>query len=58
MGVTGHWISKRGEDLELRSELLAFRNVTGKHDGKKIAQELLSVFERAGVVHKVLLFSA
>jgi hypothetical protein len=53
--VTAHWVGreKSTRRLVLRSALLAFHRIIGRHDGENMAQALLHILARAGVTHKV-----
>jgi hypothetical protein len=49
--ITAHWIArnKRSKQLELKTALIAFHNVTGKHDGANLAAVVLQLLDRAGI---------
>jgi len=49
--ITAHWIArnKRSSQLELKTALIAFHNVTGKHDGANLAAVVLQLLDRAGI---------
>jgi hypothetical protein len=53
MAVTAHWLAEKNGHLELRSALVAFHRVWGKHTAKNLANILLLVLDRAGVTIKV-----
>ena len=45
--------NKRTGALELKCALIAFHNVTGRHDGVNLARIVLALLDRAGVTSKV-----
>jgi hypothetical protein len=49
--LTAHWIArnKRTGVLELKCALIAFHNVTGRHDGVNLGRIMLALLDRAGV---------
>jgi hypothetical protein len=49
--ITAHWIArnKRSKQQELKTALIAFHNVTGKHDGANLAAVVLQLLDRAGI---------
>jgi hypothetical protein len=53
--VTAHWVGreKTTKRLILRSALIAFHRIVGRHDGENMAQALLRILDRAGVTQKV-----
>src|SRR3981189_3644826 len=53
--LTAHWIArnKRTGALELKCALIAFHNVTGRHDGVNLARTMLALLDRAGTTLKV-----
>jgi hypothetical protein len=53
--LTAHWIArdKRTGALELKCALIAFHNVTGRHDGVNLANVLVALLDRAGVTANV-----
>ena len=53
MAVTAHWMAEENGHLELRSALVAFHRVWGKHTAKKLASIMLAVVDRAGVTTNV-----
>lgn len=63
MAVTTHWIEARLKEtpegpqyeLKLRSELVGFHRVPGRHDGEHLAQAFLYVIDRLSITSKVSL---
>lgn len=54
MAVTAHWMAKgRADQLELRSALVAFREVDGSHAGDYLGQVLFDIIQNIGIAHKV-----
>lgn len=54
MAVTAHWMARGGTNrLELRSALIAFREVDGCHTGDDLAQVLFDIIQDIGIAHKV-----
>jgi hypothetical protein len=61
MAVTAHWIDTaltngpRGPQyvLELRSELIAFHLLPGRHTAEHLARAFLASLDRVHVIHKV-----
>jgi hypothetical protein len=53
--LTAHWIArnKRTGKLELKSALIAFHNVTGRHDGVNLANIVIALLDRIGVTANV-----
>jgi hypothetical protein len=53
--MTAHWMarSKRTGKLELKCALVAFHNVTGKHDGPNLAAIVMALMDRAGMTFLV-----
>ena len=53
--MTAHWIArnKRTGKLELKCALVAFHNVTGKHDGPNLAAIVIALMDRAGMTFLV-----
>ena len=58
MAITAHYMIRdnKGNDT-MRSALVAFRHVTGSHDGKKIAATFVEVLKQIGATHLVCLRS-
>lgn len=48
-----HWIAyerpEEQQNLEMRSSLLAFHPITGQHTGKRIAEVVFKLLQRAGI---------
>jgi hypothetical protein len=63
MAVTGHWIEAVklvGSDMfkiNLRTELLGFHRVPGRHDGDHLGRAFLFILDRVGAAEKVINFS-
>ena len=63
MGVTAHWIeatevqTPAGIDyiLKLRSDLIGFHRVPGRHMGEHLAVAFLYVLDRVGITDKVVI---
>ena len=54
MAVTAHWMAKGGANrLELRSALIAFREVDGSHTGDNLGHVLYDIIQDIGIAHKV-----
>lgn len=54
MAVTAHWIARGGANkLELRSALIAFREVDGSHTGDNLGEVLFGIIQGVGIAHKV-----
>ena len=61
MAVTAHWIqSTKAEDgsenLVLRSDLIGFHKIPGRHTGVHLAYCFVYILERMGVEKKVFLY--
>lgn len=53
LAMTAHWIARDNNTLELKSSLIAFHRIWGKHTGKNLAAIVLSLLDRAGATSKV-----
>ena len=54
MAVTAHWMAKgKTNQLELRSALIAFREVVGSHSGENLSHVLFDIIQNAGIADKV-----
>jgi hypothetical protein len=64
MAVTGHWLEEEEiaspgspggtrHILRLRSALIGFQRLTGAHTGAHMAQSMIYVLDRVGIVEKV-----
>lgn len=61
MAVTAHWIegvevktmTGMQKKLELRSDLVGFLKIPGKHTGKHLAECFMFVIDRLKIAHKV-----
>jgi hypothetical protein len=51
--MTAHWIARDGNGLQLKSSLIAFQRIWGKHTGKNLADIVLYLLDRAGATSKV-----
>jgi len=59
MAVTAHWVAKgRTNQLELRSALIAFREVDGSHSGENLGQVLFEIIQDVGIAHRVCICCA
>ena len=64
MAVTSHWIQGIYKEtiegtkltLKLRSDLIGFQRVPGRHDGKHLATAFVYITDRIGITDKVLYF--
>jgi hypothetical protein len=54
LAMTAHWIARDNNTLKLKSSLIAFHRIWGKHTGKNLAAIVLSLLDRAGATSKVL----
>jgi hypothetical protein len=53
LAITAHWIARNNNSLELKSSLIAFHRVWGRHTGENLATIILSLLDRAGATSKV-----
>src|SRR5216684_3165961 len=55
LAMTAHWIAKveQTDGLKLRTVLIAFHCLTGRHDRKSLAEIILHLLDRAGITGKV-----
>ena len=53
MAVTAHWIARHDGKLALRTALIGFHHMRGKHTGERIGNGIFQVAERAGISEKV-----
>jgi hypothetical protein len=55
LALTAHWLGRAepGSPLILKTALFAFHNVTGKHDGKNLANISVRLMDRAGMTANV-----
>ena len=57
MAVTAHWMAKGDSNqLELRSALIAFREVDGSHSGDNLGQVLFDIVQDIGIAHAVCIY--
>jgi hypothetical protein len=64
LGLTAHWIESKMERinnrsqirLALRSELIGFKRLPGRHSGEHISQAILHIVNRLGFTEKVTMF--
>jgi hypothetical protein len=49
LGITGHWIDVTEQQWALKSEVLAFRAVSGQHSGENLGRYFFRLCERAGI---------
>lgn len=57
MAVTAHWMARgKTNQLELRSALIAFREVDGCHAGYNLGQYLFDIIQDTGIAHKVCVY--
>jgi hypothetical protein len=50
MGVTAHWISTDAGVWSLEKEVIAFKGLTGRHDGQNLGAHLLACLRRVKIV--------
>ena len=58
MAVTAHWIQVVAEEgsvkkLQLRTDLIGFHKLPGRHTGEHLAQCFLFITDRLGITSKV-----
>jgi hypothetical protein len=61
MAVTAHWlegievktVAGIQKKLELRADLIGFKWLPGKHDGRHLAQGFINVLDRLNITEKV-----
>ena len=55
LAMTAHWVAEvEGTTaLHLKSALIAFHRLHGRHDGKSLAKVVMQLLDRAGVTVKV-----
>jgi len=51
--LTAHWLSINDGKLSLHAALIGFHHMTGKHSDKAIANALVLILERVGILDKV-----
>ena len=58
LAITAHWIAKvEGTTaLQLKTALIAFHRLRGRHDGKTLAETVLRLLDKAQVTVKVSIF--
>jgi hypothetical protein len=62
MAVTAHWVqgveiettAGSQKKLELRTDLIGFNKIPGRHKGKHLAHCFIHVLDRVKITHKVL----
>ena len=59
LAVTVHWISQglSNQHLTLKSALIGFQRVDGKHSGANLATHILSSLDRADITLKVHIYN-
>ena len=57
LAITAHWIATHeGTDtLKLKTALITFHRLHGKHDGASLADIVIELLDRAGITAKVQL---
>jgi hypothetical protein len=50
LGMTGHWIEVNGSNWVLRSNVLAFRGISGQHSGENLGKYVVGLSERVGII--------
>ena len=53
LGMTAHWIEVEDGSWDLRSAVIAFRWVSGGHDGQNIGRYLVGLTDRVGITGKI-----
>ena len=53
MAITAHYLLEDNGKLLLRSGLIAFHHIPGKHDAKTLAQHFVALTDRAGITTNV-----
>jgi hypothetical protein len=55
LAMTAHWVAKveGGTGLQLKTALIAFHRLEGRHDGKTLAEVVLQLLDRAQITVKV-----
>lgn len=58
LAITGHWVAEvkgaqGSPQLEMRSALLAFKRIRGRHQGDTLGQVLFEVLQKAEISTKV-----
>lgn len=55
LAITAHWIAQHTGSgaLKLKTALIAFHRVRGRHDGLSLAEVVLKLLDRADVTNKV-----
>ena len=53
MGITAHWIetNPKNGDWVLSSTVIAFRAISGSHDGANLGRYFLGLCERTGIIN-------
>jgi hypothetical protein len=51
LGLTGHWIEVKDGQWMLRSEVLAFRGVSGQHTSENLGRYFVALAERVGLIN-------
>jgi hypothetical protein len=53
--MTAHWVARvEGTTaLQLKTALIAFHNLCGKHDGKTLAETIVKLLDRAQITVKL-----
>lgn len=57
LAMTAHWVARHENGLQIKSSLIAFHRVRGKHTGKDLAKIVFDMLERVGATSKVFLNS-
>ena len=57
LAMTAHWVAKAEgtSTLQLKSRLIAFHCIHGRHDGERLAEAVLGLLDRAEITLKVRL---
>ncbi|RDB20127.1 putative AC transposase [Hypsizygus marmoreus] len=54
MAVTAHWCFEAADgDVKMRSRLVAFRHVSGSHDGVNLAKVFVGILKELGICNKI-----
>jgi hypothetical protein len=57
LAMTAHWVARHENALQMKSSLIAFQRVWGKHTGKNLSKVVFDMMERVGVTSKVIMNS-
>jgi hypothetical protein len=52
LGMTAHWIEVKDETWKLRSEVVGFQPISGKHSGDNLGRYFVGLCDRVGIMSK------